>query len=522
MSSLSSSVSAVRSHHVDDRVLAEIRAKLSAARLATQRPTVSYRVGQAPLWASDVTISGSGDTERASEHQEVEVDVRGPVEAIAPVEERAALHSAAAVRSTRVVRRAEVVDEVRVSSGSRAAIAAVPVPAPLPAPAPVTVPAAAPTAPYSELAVPEPEDELEDDSDSDIRQRRSSRALHSSHTAGQRRQWVDEKTDEDEQRARGDALFGGSNDAEEEQQQQGEQASSDDDDEAASVASNGSSPPPLSHRSLAFKPTFKPRSTRVTLEERDKLDGEEWSRREAEQQQHDRRRQQAREQLRADMERAAQRAKQKQLANEYGVKRSELTHMPDDSTDSDDEDGEKDAWKLRELHRIKRDTEALRRAMQEEDEERPQEAGRLRSVDADPAVDRELLQRHGRQQRASVDESDAVSGEKRSSMRFLQRYYHVGAFFADERESDEAFKRNFNSATGEDATVDKSMLPAVMQVKHFGLKGRTKYTHLADQDTSHTHSHKQRTDGSQHGDTPSLRRAAEVGVRGYRGKGAAS
>jgi microfibrillar-associated protein 1 len=32
--------------------------------------------------------------------------------------------------------------------------------------------------------------------------------------------------------------------------------------------------------------------------------------------------------------------------------------------------------------------------------------------------------------------------------------------------------------------VDMEMLPKVLQVRKFGLAGRTKYTHLADQDTT--------------------------------------
>ena len=151
------------------------------------------------------------------------------------------------------------------------------------------------------------------------------------------------------------------------------------------------------------------------------------------------------------------------------------------------------------------------------------ERDRPHAVTLDAALEASTRQQSHPQPRSASDvQSDAVDGQQRSStMRFLQRYYHVGAFFADERSTDDAFQRNFHSATGEDATVDKTTLPAVMQVKHFGLKGRTKYTHLADQDTTapstatqaHAHAH-----GSS--DSHNIRRAAEVGVRGYTGKGA--
>ncbi len=49
--------------------------------------------------------------------------------------------------------------------------------------------------------------------------------------------------------------------------------------------------------------------------------------------------------------------------------------------------------------------------------------------------------------------------------------------------NDKVIQRETNAPTQFDR-VDKSLLPAVMQVKNFGRAGRTKYTHLKDQDTT--------------------------------------
>ena len=55
------------------------------------------------------------------------------------------------------------------------------------------------------------------------------------------------------------------------------------------------------------------------------------------------------------------------------------------------------------------------------------------------------------------------------------------SFQADD---DKIFERDFLAPTGQDKEVDREFLPKVLQVKKWGLKGRTKYTHLTDQDTT--------------------------------------
>jgi len=145
---------------------------------------------------------------------------------------------------------------------------------------------------------------------------------------------------------------------------------------------------------------------------------------------------------------------------------------PDD-TDRPEEDAlEFENWRLRELGRVKRDKEmreararekmevARRRAMTEG--ERDAEDRRLgRGVYAKPEV-------------------------QKTKRRFMQKYYHKGAFYMDEesiREKDDVRRRAADDATGEDK-FNRAALPQVMQVKKFGRAGQTKYTHLLDQDTT--------------------------------------
>ena len=77
--------------------------------------------------------------------------------------------------------------------------------------------------------------------------------------------------------------------------------------------------------------------------------------------------------------------------------------------------------------------------------------------------------------------------KEKAKWKFLQKYYHKGVFYVDEdsvrKEDEDVRTREYNEPTLEDK-FDKEKLPAILQVKNFGKRGRTKYTHLLDQDTT--------------------------------------
>ncbi len=136
----------------------------------------------------------------------------------------------------------------------------------------------------------------------------------------------------------------------------------------------------------------------------------------------------------------------------------------DFDTDEEDDNDYKE-WKLRELRRIKRDREA------KETREREQaEIIRLRNMSEEERL-AELKLRP----------KEIINQAEKGKYKFLQKYFHRGAYFMHEEQ--DVFKRNFAEPTLEDH-FDKTILPKVMQVKNFGMAGRTKYTHLVDQDTS--------------------------------------
>uniref|UniRef100_A0A182QTT2 Micro-fibrillar-associated protein 1 C-terminal domain-containing protein n=1 Tax=Anopheles farauti TaxID=69004 RepID=A0A182QTT2_9DIPT len=139
--------------------------------------------------------------------------------------------------------------------------------------------------------------------------------------------------------------------------------------------------------------------------------------------------------------------------------------LNDVNTDDENDEVEYEAWKLRELKRIKRDREE-----KEQIEKEKQEIERLRN-----------LTEEERRQELRNNPKQVTNKNVKGKYKFLQKYYHRGAFYLDEE--DEVYKQDFSAPTLEDH-FDKTILPKVMQVKNFGRCGRTKYTHLVDQDTT--------------------------------------
>ncbi|GAC75553.1 microfibrillar-associated protein MFAP1 [Moesziomyces antarcticus T-34] len=153
------------------------------------------------------------------------------------------------------------------------------------------------------------------------------------------------------------------------------------------------------------------------------------------------------------------------IKRQLAEKEYQETHATDvDDTDGLDPEAEFEAWRQRELARLQRDREAL-------DEKRKAQA-ELDAFRALPESEKERLGRERAKQQA------AEKREQRGNPAFLQKYYHKGSFFQDM----DILQRDYTEATS--SQVDVSKLPKMMQVRNFGAKGRSKWTHLANEDTS--------------------------------------
>lgn len=140
-------------------------------------------------------------------------------------------------------------------------------------------------------------------------------------------------------------------------------------------------------------------------------------------------------------------------------------HINDVQTDDENDELEYESWKLRELKRIKRE-----RDERDQLEKEKNEIERLRNMTEEE-----------RRKELHVNPKHVTNKGVKGKYKFLQKYYHRGAFYLDKEEN--VFKQDFSEPTLEDH-FDKTILPKVMQVKNFGRCGRTKYTHLVDQDTT--------------------------------------
>ena len=182
----------------------------------------------------------------------------------------------------------------------------------------------------------------------------------------------------------------------------------------------------------------------------------------------------------------AKEAVQREITLEYQREVAEKDYLGEEvNTDSDEEDEEEarrnyEQWKMREFKRIVRDR-CKQRLEVEEEEERE----RLRNMTEE---EREL---HAAKLKALKDAKE--QGKEKSKMRFMQKYYHKGAFFQEAGDDEfattekaEIFNRDFNEATNAEKGVDRSAVPEAMKLRHgqFGKAGRSKWTHLSNEDTT--------------------------------------
>ncbi|RGB26094.1 splicing factor, Prp19-binding domain-containing protein [Rhizophagus diaphanus] len=203
-----------------------------------------------------------------------------------------------------------------------------------------------------------------------------------------------------------------------------------------------------------LKPVFIPKAHRETVLERERMEKlEEEAERKRLQELEERKKE-----SHAMVEEYVQKALQKEVNEDTGLQEV-------DDTDGLDEQAEYEQWKLRELLRIKRDKEErIAREIEREEIER------RRNMSEEQRLKEDM-------ERIKKQREEKPKGQ----YKFLQKYYHKGSFYL--KEDDEILKRDYTLSTP-DEVAHREILPKVMQVKNFGRAGQTKWTHLADQDTS--------------------------------------
>jgi microfibrillar-associated protein 1 len=227
------------------------------------------------------------------------------------------------------------------------------------------------------------------------------------------------------------------------------------------------------HRPLA-KPVFVPRSNRETIAERTALEKEAEEEAEKQRLRLEQRKLETKELLAARLaEEQAQEA-----AAAAGPQGAEDILTDDEAVDQNEE---YQLWRIREMQRIGRDKEEREREIRDIEEKE-----RWKALSEEERI--AYLQAHPK----DTSTHDNGTDKNKKQYGFLQKYYHRGAFFQTEAtwKNEEiaplaglATDRDFSAPTGDDV-FRKEALPEVMQVKKFGRRGRSKWTHLAAEDTT--------------------------------------
>lgn len=160
--------------------------------------------------------------------------------------------------------------------------------------------------------------------------------------------------------------------------------------------------------------------------------------------------------------------------------------LPDDSDDPLHDEVEYQLWRVREIQRLKRESEIYEANLLEQ-----QNLERRKAMTEEEKYQEDVL-------------LGKFKEKEKKKWKFLQKYYHKGVFYMDEdsiaaskkgavvkssyemdqnQSLPDARLREYDEPTLEDR-YNREALPKVLQVKNFGKRGRTKYTHLVDQDTT--------------------------------------
>lgn len=157
---------------------------------------------------------------------------------------------------------------------------------------------------------------------------------------------------------------------------------------------------------------------------------------------------------------------------DHVMNRSHIDPMEIDTDDDINEEEGFEEWKRRETARLAREAEISEKT----NKNQPYQASFQFASKTDKADQKRVLLKH------------------RTKMKFLQKYYHKGAFFQTNTDdkfgstvANPIYERDYRVPTTAD-NFDKTLLPVVMQVKNFGRRGRTKWTHLVAEDTSNQES----------------------------------